>query len=134
VLTTKGKADYFGDGIEGALSFDYELTAVNKPVEVSLPEDCPLGPVDAPRLADASNVVSDLGVLTYSTATNVKDAAAFYQKELPKLGWKTTGVPSLEDTSASLPFEKDGVTMLLSITREDNGTTNVQIALLRIQE
>ena len=134
VLTTKGKADYFGDGIEGALSFDYELTAVNQPVTINIPADCPPGLVDAPRLPDASNVLGNLGVLTYTTASSVREAAAFYQKELPKLSWKATGVASVEDTSASLNFEKDGVTMLVSITREDNGTTNVQIALLRIQE
>jgi hypothetical protein len=34
VLTTKGKADYFGEGIEGTLSFDYELMDINQPVVI----------------------------------------------------------------------------------------------------
>lgn len=133
VLTSKGKSDYFGEGIEGTLTEDYELSGVGAPVDIQLPADCPPGLVDAPRLADASDVVSDLGLLTYATASTTKAAAAFYQKQLPKLGWKATGIPSVDDTSASLQFEKDGETILVNITA-DNDTTKVQVALLRTQE
>lgn len=133
VLTTKGKADYFGDGIEGALSFDYELTAVNGPVEISIPADCPSGFVDAPQLPDASNVVSNLGVLTYETASSVQDAAAFYQQELPNAGWQAAGEPSITDKSALLAFERDSQSLTVSITAE-NGKASVLIALLRKSE
>lgn len=134
LLTTKGKADYFGEGIEGTLSFDYELTGVNQPVEINIPADCPPGLVDAPQLQDATNVVSDLGLLTFTTASSIQDAAAFYQQELPKLGWQATGEPSVEDTSALLTFDRDGETMIVSVTVEDDGTTTVQLALIRNQE
>jgi hypothetical protein len=133
VLTTKGKADYFGAGIEGTLSFDYELTDVNQPVEIKLPEDCPPGLVDAPKLPDASNVVSSLGLLTYETSSSVQDAGAFYQKELPNLGWKVVGKPSITDTSALLAFTKEDQTMSIIITAE-NGITTVQILLSRSQK
>lgn len=133
LLTTKAKADYFGDGIEGTLSFDYELTDVNGPVEIKLPEDCPPGLVDAPQLPDASNVVSRLGVLTYETSSSVQDAGVFYQKEIPNLGWTVVGEPSITDTSALLGFTKDDQMMSVMITAE-NGITTVQIVLSRSQK
>ncbi|HEY2980789.1 MAG TPA: hypothetical protein VGJ22_06380 [Anaerolineales bacterium] len=134
VLTSNGRSDYFGEGIEGTLTEDYELSGVGDPLNIQLPADCPPGLVDAPRLGDASNVVSDLGVLMYTTASGVQDAAAFYQQELPNLGWQATGEPIVEDTSAWLEFEKDGETLWVSITIEEDGTKTVQIALLRTQQ
>ena len=132
-LTTTGKANYFGEGTEGALSFDYQLTVVNGPVEINIPADCPPGLVDAPRLGDASNILSNFGLLTYETASSVQDAAAFYEQELPNLGWQAAGEPSISDTSALLPFEKDGESMTVGVTA-GNGITTVQIALSRSQK
>ena len=73
-------------------------------------------------------------MLTFTTASNVKDAAGFYQQELPKLGWQASGDPSVEDDSALLTFDKDGETMIVSVTVEDDGTKTVQIGLLRAQQ
>lgn len=132
VVTTKGSADYFGEGIEGTLSYDYELAEVNQPVEFNIPSDCPPGVIDAPRLEDASNVVSELGLLTYATASSVQDAAAFYQQELSKIGWQAVE-SSVSDTSALLAFEKDNETMFVSMTAE-TGSTSVLITQLRTPE
>lgn len=133
LLTTKGKSEYFGDGIEGTVSLDYELTAINQPVEFDIPADCPAGLVDSPQMEDASNVANDAGVLTYTTASGTKAVAAFYQKELPKLGWQLTGEPLVEDATALLQFEKAGETMLVSFTVEEDGTNTVQIVLIPTQ-
>src|SRR6185436_12342831 len=56
LLTRKGNADYFGEGIEGTTTLDYELTGVGQPVTIALPDDCPPGLVDAPLLTDATEV------------------------------------------------------------------------------
>jgi hypothetical protein len=133
VLTTRGKAVYFGEGTEGALSFDYQLTAVNQTVEINIPVDCPPGLVDAPQLPDASNIAGNLGVLMYQTSSSVQDAAAFYQRELPPLGWQPVGEPSISEESALLVYSKARQTMSVSITLE-NGITTVQIALSRAQK
>jgi len=55
LLTTKGNEDYFGDGNEGTLTWDYELTNVGKSLQIQLP--------------DASNVVNTPGLLIYDTST-----------------------------------------------------------------
>jgi hypothetical protein len=87
-LTSSGDANYFGEGIQGAMSWDYELAQVNAPVTIELPADCPPGLVDAPMLPDAAQVERLPGLLQYETASSVQDVVAFYEKELPALGWQ----------------------------------------------
>ena len=77
VLKTQGDANYFGEGLAGALTLDYELTGANQPVKVTLPAGCPPGVVDAPRLPDAANIQDLPGLLSYDTATSLANAATF---------------------------------------------------------
>jgi hypothetical protein len=88
LVTTKGDANYFGGGMEGTLTRDYQLTDINQPITIELPADCSPGLVNAPLLPDASIVVSLPGVLQYDTRTSVLEARAFYEQELSKLGWQ----------------------------------------------
>ncbi|HEX7540991.1 MAG TPA: hypothetical protein VF352_02575 [Anaerolineales bacterium] len=128
VLTTKGDANYFGTGIEGSLTLDYELTDVNQPVTFALPADCPAGMVNAPQLPDAANVQNMPGLLTYDTASSLADVAAFYQAQIPNLGWMLLGAPTMADTTALMEFTQGDQTMTVIITAGDGGTT-VQIVL-----
>jgi hypothetical protein len=122
VLTTKGDANYFGEGIEGTLSWDYELTGANQPVAIQLPVDCPAGMVNAPQLPDASNVRSVPGMLTYDTATKLADAAAFYQKQIPGLGWAPFGDPAIDDSTALLTFTQGDQEMTIIVIAAHGGT------------
>lgn len=133
LLTTKGNEDYFGEGIEGTLTWDYELTDINQPVAVTLPDDCPAGLVNAPLLPDASNTLSMPGILTYDTSTSLADAVAFYQKEIPNIGWELVGEPTITDTTALLDFIQGDQTMAIVITTGDTGTT-VHVVLGDSQE
>ena len=123
LLTTKGNADYFGEGIEGTITWDYELTGINQPVTITLPDNCPGGMVNAPLLPDASNILNMPGILTYDTATSLADAAAFYQQEIPNLGWELVGEPSLTDISALLDYIQGDKTLTIIITADETGTT-----------
>ncbi len=133
VLSTTANADYFGEGIEGTLSYDYELTQINQPVEITLPEDCPPGMVEAPQMSDATDVVNMPGVLSYETGSTLQDVVAFYQQKLPEIGWAALGEPSITDTSALLAFTKEDQALTVNITAE-NGVTSVLIGLSRFQE
>ena len=128
LLTTKGNADYFGEGIEGTLTWDYELTDVNGPLTFALPADCPAGMVNAPLLPDASNVLKMPSVLTYDTASSPADAAAFYQQQIPDLGWKLVGEPTITDAAKLLGFTQGDQEMSVVITAGD-GVTKVLIVL-----
>ncbi len=130
LVTTEGNADYFGEGIEGTLTWDYELTDVNQPVTFALPADCPAGMVDAPLLPDASNVLNMPGILTYDTASSLADAAAFYQEQIPNLGWTLTGEPAMTDTTALLSFTQGDQEMTVSVSTVDTGTI-VHIVIVR---
>lgn len=121
-LTTKGDANYFGDGIVGTLTWDYELMDANQPVTIQLPTDCPPGLVNAPQLPDASNIRNVPASLTYDTSSSLADAAAFYQKQIPGLGWKMVGDPAITDTTVLLSFTQDTQELTVVITKTATGT------------
>lgn len=128
LLTAKGGAAYFGDGSDGTLSWDYELTGANQPPAIKLPADCPAGMVDVPRLPGAVNVLSVPGLLAYDTPAGLADAAAFYQKQLPALGWKVDGEPAVSDASQFLQFTQPAKTLSVVLTTGKAGT-RVRISL-----
>jgi hypothetical protein len=130
VLSTKGDANYFGEGIEGTLTWNYELTGANQPVAIQLPQDCPAGMVNAPQLPDASNVRSVPSLLTYDTSSSVADAVDFYQKQIPNLGWTLLGDPAITDTTALLDFTQGNQSMTVIVIAGD-GNTKIHIMLGR---
>lgn len=133
LLTTQAKADYFGAGTEGTLTWDYELTGIGKPVTIKLPASCPGGMVNAPLLPGASNVVTIPGALSYDTSTSLTDAAAFYQKEIPTLGWTLQNTAAVQATKAFMDFRQGGQDMTVFITAKA-GVTTVNIMLTRAQK
>jgi hypothetical protein len=133
LLTTKGNADYFGEGIDGTVTWDYELTDINQTVVVTLPDDCPGGLVNAPLLPDASDILSLPGLLTYTTSMSLTDIVAFYQNEIPITGWDLEGEPTITDTNALLDFKQNDQTLTIIITAGDTGTT-VSVVLGSSQE
>ena len=128
LLTTKGKANYFGEGVEGTLGWDYELTGIGQPVTIALPDDCPAGILNVPQLPDASNVTNLPSVLRYETATSLADIADFYQQQIPTLGWVLGNDPTFTDTSMIVDFTQGTVTLTVTATT-DNGVTTVQVAV-----
>jgi hypothetical protein len=133
LLTRKGKSDYFGEGTEGTLTLDYQLADPNQLVTIQLPEDCPPGMVDAPLLPDASSVQNLPGALSYTTSTSLAEAAAFYQEEIPKLGWTPEGVADISESAALLTYKKGKQNITVVVTITDSVTT-VHIFLENAQE
>jgi hypothetical protein len=122
-LIRTGKADFFGEGIEGILNLDYELSEVNKPLTFTLPVNCSAGMVNAPLLPNAINVMKSAGMLTYTTPTSVADVYAFYQTQIPKLGWNAINEPLLTEDSAIIDYEQGDQQMSIFISREADVTT-----------
>jgi hypothetical protein len=123
VLSTHAGAEYFGEGIEGTATWNYQLTGINLPVAIDLPQDCPAGKVDAPLLADAAGVVTMPGFVSFTTGTTPPDVSAFYEARLPELGWKPVGDPVVDKTLALLDFTRDDQQLSLVITQDETGTT-----------
>ncbi len=95
--------------------------------------DRPAGMVDAPLLPDAANVINMPSILAYDTASSLADAAAFYQEQIPALGWALIGELTLTDTTALLNFAQGNQEMRVLLNTVDGGT-KVHIVLGRAQE
>lgn len=117
--TTTGNTDYFHQGIEGIVIWDYELTDIDQPLELIFPEGCR---VEAPPLPDATNLMNLPGWLSFDTAVSVAEAAAFYQEQLPGLGWTQLSEPVFSDASAVLEYTQGDQTMNVLIATGDAGT------------
>jgi hypothetical protein len=133
LLTSKGGPDYFGEGLEGTLTEDYELNSVGAQVDIQLPQDCPAGMVDAPLLEDAANIERSPGAITYDSASSIKDASAFYEKELAKLGWSEQEDTTVAEDTAAMHFQLGDKDLSLLIGREGE-TTSVTVLLSRVQK
>ena len=131
-LTSQGVSDYFGAGVAGTLTEDYELTGIGKPANLQLPDGCPGGTVSIPSLPDAANVVSDPGSLSYDTATSLADAAAFYQKQAASLGWTPISDPDITPANDFFEYTQGDQTMDITIATAASGST-VDIFMFRGQ-
>ncbi|HET7144981.1 MAG TPA: hypothetical protein VFI68_13260 [Anaerolineales bacterium] len=124
LLTTKAGENYFGEGIEGTVTFDYEISEVNAITGIDLPDDCPLAlPYDIPILPDAKNVQRVIGSISYQTASTPKEVLAFYQEQLPPFGWVVSeGSPEASDTSGYIYFTQGNKTMIITSDAGETGT------------
>ena len=78
--------------------------------------------VDAPLLPDASNVLNMPSVLSFDTASSLADAAAFYEEQIPSLGWALIAEPTVNDTTVVLDYAQADQAMTVIITAGDSGT------------
>ena len=127
--TTTAKSELLGDGIEGTLTYDYELTGIGQPAVVSLPDDCPAGLVTAPMPPGATNVANAPGSSSFDTAASPTDVMSFYQGQLAPLGWTPNDDLVVDDTSAHLSFVQGAVTLSVDATT-DAGVTTVTVTVL----
>ncbi len=120
-----------GDG-EGTLQWDYEVTDINRPVDIAAPENCGGAPSDIPLMPDAVDT-SAFGDLTlYSSASTFADVVAFYKEQMPANGWAEDSAADevATDTFTTLNFTKDGRTASITITRDTSAdATSVLISL-----
>jgi hypothetical protein len=121
LLSTTAGADYFGEGVGGTKTWEYNLTDVNQPVTIQLPTGCTALLVDAPLLPDAQNVSQLVGYTIYSSASDIAEVLAFYQEQLPPLGWKVTQGPSLAKTLGWVRFENGAQELAVIVTPLENG-------------
>ena len=128
LLNTTAGADYFGDGLEGTLTWDYELTDANQAPAFELHADCPAGMVDAPLPEDAADVVAVPGLLAYSTGLSPAETATFYEAEMPGLGWVLAGAPLVAEVGVRLDFARAAQTLAVVISAGE-GETSVHILL-----
>lgn len=130
----------------GTVGFEYEVSDVNGDFTITVPEaalkgestgetgdstgqagQTPSG--DIPMLDDAQEATSMAGFVTYYTASEIKEVVDFYRQKLPADGWQEDTQQSYtDDANAALSFAKEGKTLRLTVTKQDN-RTNVIVAV-----
>jgi hypothetical protein len=121
LLTTTAGADYFGEGNEGTITSEYNLSEVNMPVFIDLPASCPEGAlVDAPMMPSAQGVVRLPGVTIYSTEGSIQDVVSFYQEQLPSLGWESPGDPVVDEAMGTVIYSKGDQSLTVIVTPSGN--------------
>jgi hypothetical protein len=80
-----------------------------------------------PVLDDAEEITSLGGFITYYSTTDIPSTVDFYRNELSTEGWEEDEAQTLvqPDTLGMMQFTKDGETLMVTITKEDDGRTNV---------
>jgi hypothetical protein len=118
VLTTTGGEDYFGEGIEGTLTWDYALTDINQPLALELPKACLAQLVPGPRLPDATNVRSLPDWLRFNTSVSMVEASEFYKAQFPSLGWALTNEPPIAQMAELAQMTPENL-ILLEFSKAD---------------
>jgi hypothetical protein len=101
---TTGGPDYFGEGIEGTLTWDYTLDEVNQPLSLELPADCPPGLLDVPVMTDAADLIEMPGFTTYTTPAGLADVIAFYEEQVSTLGGEAANPPTISENTGLYGF------------------------------
>jgi hypothetical protein len=130
VFQATGSDQLFGgsSNSDGTIKWDYEVSDVNKPIDIQAPADCGGTAEDIPVMADAQDPASLGSMSTYSTPSKFEDVVAFYEKEMPAKGWtEAEGGMSAEGLSMK-NYTKDGRTVQVMISADSSGgKTSVMI-------
>jgi len=120
------KSDQMFD--EGNIKLTFDLSDINKPITIEPPAEAKAqtgGREDMPKLPDAKVELSTSELVSYRTGSSIKDAAQFYETEMPKNGW-TAGESNQDlimDDSAILSYTKAGETANVIVNKDDKGTS-----------
>ena len=125
VRTTTSDDVYFGEELEGTITWSYDLTGINQQPEIIIPTGCQ---VDAPSMPDATNLQILPNWMGFETPSSVSDVTAFYQQQLPARGWTLTGDPLFGDGTELTVYEK-GDELLNVVVVANEVVTRVDILL-----
>ena len=106
----------------GGGSWTWELSDVNKPLEIKPPEGCEGSKIELPIMPDASEKSRFGDMTTYNSAGKPADVAKFYKEELAAAGWKPEGDPTEMGDLIMLNFAKDDQKLSVMITASDGAT------------
>jgi hypothetical protein len=117
-----------GSGGKGHVEWQFDLLEANTDIQIKPPDTCAPGAgSDIPKMPDAADMIAMGPVTNYNTASSVADVVAFYQAQMPALGW-AAGTADTSATPAKLTFTKGSQTVTITIA-DNNGKTTVLIQI-----
>ena len=111
---------------EGHMEWEYELRDVNVPITIEPPAGCEATESDFPIMADATNMSTFGGMVTYESSSSFDEVLAFYQEQMPADEWSDMGDSFISSDTAMLGYTKDGQNVTITLTDVD-GTVSVMI-------
>lgn len=129
-LSSKGGPDIYGDGVEGTMTWEYNLTDVNQPATIGVPKGCPPGQLDVPEMPGAETVVKSVGLLSFDMpSATIDDVLAYYKDKLTANGWAAERAPLIEPGQmGSASFTKGDLEISVIVWISD-GKTSVSLSL-----
>lgn len=118
---------------QGRIDFTYEMTDVNEPITIELPEEASSSsqlPEDIPVPEGAEEVSFMFGMITFNSASNPAEVADYYQTQMPLNGWAEASVSEVSGMYM-LEYTKDGRTASVIINEGDSeaGGSSVMITV-----
>jgi len=117
--------DVLGPGMQGRLVWDYSLETTNQGFAITPPPGCPGAMVDAPLPPGSGEVTAMPGYQGFTTTSDQPSTLAFYQDQLPALGWEPVGEPSLSEDTSRLVYTRGEESLTIWI--EGSAPTSVMI-------
>lgn len=111
---------------EGNVKVTFDISDVNQPITIEPPAEAEAqtaGRDDIPMLPDAKVEIAAADIINYRTASSVKDAAQFYEDEMPKNGWTADEGNMVFDENALLSYNKGDETASIIIGSDEEGTS-----------
>jgi hypothetical protein len=128
----------------GTFHLEYELLDVNADFTITPPEEAlnaeSLGgsfgmeevdpaSIEWPLMADAEIDFAMEGLVSYLSASTIADVVDFYKAEMPNAGWTyDESSEFVSDESAMMSFTKEGETLNLIISNDENGKVSVMMS------
>ncbi len=125
-----GKAGLFGSAsTEGTFAWEYNVEKINDLEAIDLPQACvdQQPATDIPLPENATDKANFSGIITFKSEEAPAEVAAFFTKELPGQGWEAGEASELGDLQ-SLTFTKEGRTLSITITKEEQGGSSTLVS------
>ena len=111
-----------------------DLSDINKPFTIELPEEATGSgsglPEDIPLIADAEEVTSLMGFITFMSPSTPEEVTEFYKIEMANNGWSEVSAEEMAGMFL-LEYLKDGRTASLMISEDsETGKTSVLITIV----
>lgn len=125
VMDGEGAMDIFnaGSSQDGLVHIEFNLTDVNEPVEIGIPEECTNAAAsgELPMLEDAYEVSTFAGFLNYKSYGTIEDGLAFYEDALSAEGWlKDEDESFIMEGTAMLSYKREGESLTLTLGDDDD--------------
>lgn len=118
----------------GTMRIQIDITDINQPLEFPIPADCEgegAGGTEWPIMADAYEVSSFGGFLTYKTDLPLAEVLTFYREELAAAGWEESENESFTSEDASiLTYYRGEESLNLSIVKEDDASDTLSVLIV----